>query len=360
MKRLIYFIIGVFAVTTVGGILFTVFIGKVVSGGGFMSGFTNGILSNVPVFTSGTFSPDGSYFAYTYDREVEMPDVDGSITIRGFAYPTRFQVIDCKTGQRILEEPIESGKYGQLYVVRVEDNLVWLLERVDNKGNRIALYDIMAKKFRFEWGALEKLNPTVSWDKNYTFFVNPAGVDGLLLEASDKRYYRIDPNSGKAETVVGKFEMIDYLSPKNFQVATSSDDYRTQQLHGSRQSITTRQRNTVSADDFIEPKFLTLGKNAEAGDQEATTYYQDHFFVLSPVSSNNEKEMELAMLDKNTLETVWKLQLPQKELKTIIPNYGNERFFIKDDQLWVTNNDYLMTIDLATGKMANPIDLYPQ
>ncbi len=360
MKRLIYFIIGVFVITTVGGVLFTFYIGKVASGGGFIAGFTNGILSNVPLFTSGTFSPDGNYFAYTYDREVEMPDVDGSITIRGFAYPTRFQVIDCKTGKKILEEPIESGKYDQLYVVRVEDNLVWLLESVYHKGNRIALYDIRAKGFRFGWGILEKLNPTVSWDKNYTFFINPARQDGLLLEGSDKRYYRIDPNTGKAETVSGKFETIGFLSPKDFQVATGSDDYRTQQLHGSRQSITTRYGKAVSADDFIEVKFLTLGKNGVAGREVATTYYQDHFFVLSPVSGDHEKDMELAMLDKNTLKTAWKLLLPQKELKTIIPSYGNERFFIDDDRLWVTNNDYMMIIDLATGKMVNQFELFPQ
>jgi len=284
--------------------------------------------------------------------------VEGSITIRGFAYPTRFQIMDCKTGQKVVTETIESGKYGQLYVVRVENNLVWLLEGVDNKGNRIALYDIGANRFRFEWGALEKLNPTISWDNNYTFFINPAGQDGLLLEASDKRYYRIDPNTGKAETVDGRFTAIGYLSPRDFQVAASSRDYRTKQVHGRRESIAFPQGNTVSDDDFIDPKFLTIGKNAEAGDQQTTTYYRDYFFVLSPVSADNEREVELAMLDKNTLKTAWKLPLPQKKLKTIIPNYGNERFALVGDRLWVTNNDYLMTIDLATGKMADPIDLY--
>ncbi|MBS1744862.1 MAG: hypothetical protein JST21_01695, partial [Bacteroidetes bacterium] len=62
--------------------------------------------------------------------------------------------------------------------------------------------------------------------------------------------------------------------------------------------------------------------------------------------------------DKATLQTVWKIQLPQKELKTFIPNYSFERFYIKGNQLLVTNNDYLMSIDLDKGTIAQKTELY--
>ena len=43
---------------------------------------------------------------------------------------------------------------------------------------------------------------------------------------------------------------------------------------------------------------------------------------------------------------------------TMIPNYEFERFFLKENKLLVTNNDYLMTIDLGKGTIVKQEDLY--
>src|SRR5690606_7894266 len=109
----------------------------------------------------------------------------------------------------------------------------------------------------------------------------------------------------------------------DFQVSDriSSRQFGTKEINGSRQSITTNNGKTISQDDFIEVSFLTLSKNktAAAHSDASITYYKNNFFVLSPIASDNEVDMELSMLDKTSLKTIWKIQLPQKKLKTMIP-----------------------------------------
>ncbi len=364
MKKLVYFILGGFLLMGIIGVLFTSYIKKVISDPGKMGGSIMGAfgMSNVPAFKTGIFSDDGRYFAYTYTPEIEMPDVDASITIRGMGFPTYFQVMETATGKRMIDNPYKTGKSDQLYVVWTQDDLVWLMESVYHEGNRLALYDMKANKFRFEFGELEKLNSSVDWKSTSRFFINTSAQKGLLLEANDKRNYRMDPNTGKAETVQGKLEMVNYNYADNFQVSdlNGNKDFRKERLNGSRESITNEKGEAISPDDFIEVNFLTLSKNKKhaAYSDAPLTYYQNYFFVLSPISSDNKIDMELTMLDKTTLKTAWKLQLPQKELKTMIPKYGYERFYIKGDQLLVTNNDYLMTIDLGNGTIAAKSNLY--
>lgn len=317
-------------------------------------------LSNAPQFKTGVFSEDGKYFAYTYQPEIVLPDVDASVTIRGMGFPTYFQVMETATGKKLTNKQYKTGKSDQMYVVWAENDCVWLMQSVYHKGNQLALYDMKANKFRFDFGELEKLNPNVGWKSTNSFFINTTSQDGLLLEANDKRNYRIDPNTGKAEVIQGKFEMVNYNYAQDFQVTDGSfnKQYDTKSINGSRQTITTKNRKTVSQDDFIEVKYLALSKNKKLTYDAPITFYKDYFFVLSPIASDNEVDMELAMLDKNTLKTVWKIQLPQKKLKTMIPNYGFERFFIKGDQMLVSNNDYLMTIDLSNGKIVKQDNLY--
>lgn len=351
----------IFALTFLGG----KFMGNLVSkfSSGKMGGFGSFMgVSNVPVFQSGVFSEDGNYFVYTYRLEVEKPDVDGSITMRGFAYPTYFRVIETATG-KVVNKTYESGKHDQMYVVCAEANWVWLLKKVEGQESQIALYDLARQKFKYEFGELEKLNPSVDWKKTYSFYSNNSEQKGLILEANDKRYYRIDPNTGKTETVQGKFEMLNYIIANDFQVSDRSSDFDEDIINGSRQSITTNSGKTVSQDDFIEVNYLVLDKNKKVvpehyHEDPSITYYKNNFFVLSPLTSDNQKDMELAMLDKITLKTVWKLKLPQRELKTFTPNYGFERFFLKGNQLFATNNDYLMTINLENGKILKQEDLY--
>lgn len=333
----------------------------------FTSGKMDGIGSmmgvrNAPVFKSGIFSDDGNYFAYTYQPEVEKPDVDGSVTMRGFAYPAYFRVMETATG-KIVGKPYETDKHDQMYVVWTEDHWVWLMKSVNNQRNQMALYDLGAQKFQFDFGELEKLNPSVDWKNNHSFYINNSEQKGLILEANDKRYYRINPHSGKAETVQGKFERVNYGIGTDFHVSNNSStqsNYRVSRINSNRYSITGKKGNPVSEDDFIEVKYLTLNKNRKTANpyKKSLTYYQDHFFVRAPITSDNEKDIELAMLDKNTLKTVWKVPLPQKELKTFIPQYNMERFFIKNDQMMVTNNDYLVTINLSNGKIVKKENLY--
>lgn len=317
-------------------------------------------IKSTPVFQSGLFSEDGKYFVYTYRPEVERPDVDGSVTMRGFAYPTYFQVIDCANGKKKLPQPVESGKYDQMYVLWVQDDWVWLMKRENKKGNFLALYDLKDNQFRFDFGALEKLNPNISWKESNRFLRNTTTQKGLIVEANDKRNYLIDPETGKVSANQGKFSSLDMADEQNYQVSDLDIHpiFRKEQLNGSRTSIINTKNKATSEDDFIEVKYLTLSKNREVDYEAPITFYKNYFFVLSPVTADDDVNMELAMIDKNTLKTAWKLQLPQDKLKTFTPHYGFERFFIKGDQLWVSNNNYLMTIDLSSGKILKQENLY--
>lgn len=321
-----------------------------------------GIMSNVPVFNSGLFSDDGNYFAYTYRPEIVKPDFDGSITIRGLGYPVYFQVMETSTGKSMIEDQYKTGKSDHLNVVWTEGDLVWLKEYKYHEGDRLALYDLKANKFRFTFGELEKLNPNISWNNSPRIYINSTSKKGLCLEGDDKRFYQIDPKSGKVEIIQGNLETVNYDYATDFQTDNLSyiSDYATTQINGNRESITNSNKGLISEDDFMSVNGLTLTKNKKEG-TSPLTYYKDNFFILSPILSKgdqSDKDKELSMLDKNTLKTVWKLQLPQKELKTLIPNYGYERFYIKENLLFVTNNNYLLKIDLEKGKIVEQFELF--
>ena len=362
-KKFYILFIGIFALIFALTFLWSKFMNNAISN--FTSGKMDGIgslmgINSTPVFKSGTFSDDGNYFVYTYQPEVEKPNVKGNIKMQGFAYPTYFRVMETTNG-KMVNKPYETNKRDQMYVVWTEANWVWLMKRLEGQETQIALYNLASQKFKYNFGELEKLNNSIDWKKTNTFYSNNTPQKGLILEANDNRYCRIDPNSGKAEIVQGKFESVNYNYAKDFQVSDRNGDseYRKKEINGSRQSITTNNGKTISQDDFIEVQYLTLTKSKlSLGTDAPISYYQNNFFVLSPLTSDNEKEMELAMLDKTTLKTIWKIQLPQKELKTIIPNYEFERFFIKENKLLVTNNDYLMTIDLDNGTIVKQENLY--
>lgn len=351
-NKIIVIMLGIMVLTTVGGILFTRFISSVVS-----DNMMGSWLSKVPVFQTGVFTDDGSYFVYTYKPQVVKPNVDANVMIKGGASPTYFQIIETATG-KILDSPYESGKFVWLSVVWTEGNLVWLYEDPNKGESSLALYDINARKFRFNFGEIEKLNPSIP---GFTrrFFINTTNENGLLVEAADKRYYRIDSETGIAENIKGKFSLLDFNSHR-FHVSSHSihPDYRKVNINGSRESIKHNKSEVVSEDDFIKVNYLTLDRNKKFEDDAPITYYNDHFFVLSPVIDGNEKDKILTAINRTSLKTLWTLSLPQEEGKHFIPNYENERFYINENQMYVTNNDYLLVIDLDRGIIKRSTKLF--
>ncbi len=317
-------------------------------------------LKNTPVFKSGMFSEDGRFFAYTYQSEIEKPEVNGSVTIRGIAFPVFFQVIDCQSGKKMIDKGFDAGKGNQLDIVWIQDDLVWLKRTEGQTGDFLALYDLNKNQFRFNFHDLENQNSQISWTFSNRILLNNSSQKGLILEANDKRNYRIDPNTGKAELIQGKFKSMNYTSSSDYQVSelTFHSMFKKQNVNGQRESIVSKNGKMISQDDFINAKFLTLSKYKEAATESAIDFYKNYFFILSPMNTDNDLEMELAMLDKNTLKTAWKITLPQNKLNTLIPSYRNERFFLRGDQLLVTNNQFFMVIDLANGHIIQQENLY--
>lgn len=358
MRKLTIIVLVLFLLIYIG----SRFVGSVFKGSFINFGSVFGITS-VPVYRSGLFTKDGKYFAYTYQDEVEKPDVKGNITMRGFSYPSEFQILDTKTGKKLLPTSYKTNKIDLLYVVQNNENFIWLIKRVYNEDFKdyIALYDIKNNQFKFDFGSIEAMNPNVAWSKNMSCFVNTTDQQGLIIEGADKRYYLIDTYTGKAEVIQGNFPHLNYLMANDFQVSTHIDkDLQIKRINGNRESIVNSETTVVSDDDFIRVQYLSVDKPTKGylDYDDKLTLYQKHFFVLSPITSENNSDIELSMLDENTLKTVWKLQLPQKKNRTFIPKYDNEKFYIDDNQLFVANNDYLMIIDSDKGIIQQQFNLY--
>ncbi len=325
-------------------------------------GLSNLILSSTYTFDSGRFIQDGKFFAYTYHGEVEMPDVDGSVTIRGFSYPGYFQIIETSSGEKIHHTAYSTKKGERIFIADHNDSLIWMVQSKNNQYIQLLAYEIAAKKFRFQAGDLQKINTDIQWSSYLKLYQTTSSSEyGIILEADDNRLYYIDPITGKATLATGKYQSIDYLSNQNIQTTSTSQQipYKTKEINGHRQSIISPNGNTISNDDFISAQFiLNPLTELDMYDKRTLMKYNHHFFVISPIATHNPIDMELAMIDEQTLKTQWKIQLPQLRLKTIIPNYNHELFQIRADTLRATNNNFIITLDLSSGKILQQESLY--
>lgn len=319
-----------------------------------------GGLDDQPQFETGALSKDGDYFAYTYQPDVIMPKVKGNITIRGYQYHSYFQVLDTKTGQGLFKKPFETPYKGdRFYIIDIQGDIVWILLYLsDDQIYQLGAYDIKKQDFRFPFGKINDLNPNFM-EHIVTYYTNSDTHEGIFVKGNDSRYYKINTDTGKVEVANGNFEQIDFISPSNKDLGNYSmlgREYSTEMINGDRVSITLG-KNIVSTDDFIKVNVVkAISLNDISGG--LPLLYNNNFFVFSPTKNDSKVEQELAMIDKNTLKVQWKTTLPQVEMGTMIPYYEHELFRLKGDKLLVSNNDYLMTIDLETGEIERKVNLY--
>jgi hypothetical protein len=315
-----------------------------------------GLGKQEPLWQSGMFSSDGKYYAYTYSVTTIMGSKSrgGASTNYGIL-KTYLQVIDLTTGKHLLEEPYRSK--GMLWLREVEGSYIWLQNLNISDGiSTPALFDMASQKMKFDAKALQKINPEILTKSTTTFYKDTA-TGAVCVEAADGRKYRIAHTTGKASVASGSFERVEDKNGYCYQTNNSLKGYS--KTNDTRQKIgkggSWQNPEIVSQEDFISPQFLAVEKEGMIGESQVT-FYGDYFFVLSDNSTTDKKDRQLTMLNKNTLQTQWSMGLPQADQE--MNNYNKERFFMKDNQLFVANSTNVLIIDLDKGTMVNNYPLF--
>jgi len=304
-----------------------------------------------PVWESGMFSPDGKYYAYTWSEMfITQYSKRGNSTFRSGSSTSYFQIIDCATGRKLLDKPLESTE--KLTIAEIENNHVWIVSYEISKRWAPALYDINSLKMTFSANDLIKINPAIPMKMQVIrFYKNNSGKPGAVFQAVDGRQYLIDPETGKFSVTAPSKESIDNKDETCYQTISSVKGIR--EDGGARKKLV--KENLESQDDFINPKFLCLEKNEDDIHPEPTMY-RNNFFVLSPAFTTDNKEMQLTGIDKVSLATQWSIALPQNENDD--KKYNKERFFMNGAQLFVANTSTLFVIDLSKGSIKNSYQLF--
>ena len=299
---------------------------------------------------SGMFSPDGKYYVYTYGQVfVTQYQKRGGATFSSGILTSYLQVIDCATGNKLLEKPMKSKEMIRIETIEGNQVALWSYKIGDSEYSP-AVFDLGLLKMKFSAVDLKKLNPNIPLYKVNTYFKNTGSQPGIIFEGYDGRKELINPDTGIISLIEGDFTRIDDKSSYCYQVNNTMTGYGT--TNGTRQKITKgsgRNLSATSTDDFLNPEFLMVDRDANT-DENDLTIYKNNLFILSPISTSDKKRMQITMLDQNTLQTKWTLEIPQQDQQ--MNNYNKERFMIKGNKLYVANSTNVSVIDMDLGTLS--------
>ena len=311
-----------------------------------------------PQWQSGMFTPDGKFYVYTYGQVfVTQYQKRGGSTFSSGILTSYLQVIDCASGKKMLEKPLKSKEMINIETIEGNQVALWSYKLGDSQYSP-AVFDLGSLTMKFNAEDLKKLNPNIPMKNVNLYFANTSTQPGIIFEADDGRKYIINPETGKISTIAGDFERVDMKSNDCYQTDSSVKGYS--KTSGTRQKITKgtwKSAEAISTDDFIDPDFLTLDKNSQTNEAELT-FYNNNFFILSPISTSGKKQMQISMLDKSTLKTQWIIELPQNETER--NNYNHERFSLQGNKLYVANSTNVIVIDLDKGILSAKYPLFQE
>lgn len=309
-----------------------------------------------PKWQSGMFTPDGKYYVYTYGQVfVTQYNKRGGATFSSGILTNYLQIIDCAYGKKLLEKPYKSKE--MINIETIEGNQVALWSyKIGESQYSPAVFDLSSLKMKFCAEDLKKLNPNVPLKNVNSYFKNTSSQPGIIFEADDGRKKIINPETGIITNISGEFERADVKSGTCYQTDRSIKGFGT--TNGTRKKIkkgNARNGETLSTDDFLSPEFLTIDQDSRTN-EGALTLFDNHFFIISPISTSDKKQMQLTMLDFNTLKTKWILELPQGEMES--NNYNNERFSLQGNKLYIANSTNVIVIDLEKGMITANYPLF--
>ena len=303
-----------------------------------------------PVWEGGSFTPDGRYYAYVYSvYNVRNYESSGGYTRTSGPTDFFFQVIDCATGQKLLQHPIKTRK--RMALGDIDNAYVWLTTYVpQDQENGIAVFDLGKMELTFEDKDIQRLNPNVPLT-HLSFFDNRSGRPGAVFEAADGRNYAVDGATGLFTQVeVDPWSRIPSGDADFYQYISSLDSIR---LEGSSRRRLVKMDSTARSDeDFISPEFLTLTSKGTSRSEEPLTTYEGSFFILSQALVNSSVDMILTCVDQQTLKTRWSRQIPQDydpDALITASTSNKSRVSLHGDTLLIANQTHLLKIDPRSG-----------
>lgn len=315
-----------------------------------------------PEWESGTFTPDGKYYVYTYSTTtITRYSRQGAVTRQQGIIRYYLQAIDCTTGEDLYEKPrrIEDG---HPCIMAAAGDDVWLfVQSLGGEASGPALFSLGEGRLKLGPAELEKVNPGIPIREAHSFYRVPGGQRGVAIDAGDGRRYAIDARTGKFNLVPEAGERIERKDMDRRMVqcrsVTFMDGFST--TSGTRVRITHKAAGLTSTDDFIEPEFVALPEDTGAVRDASLMIYDGGIVMVSQMATgHSSREAQVALLDGTDLHTRWAVVPPQGEYWMGL--YDMERFSLQGNHLHVANRTHLITIDADNGAVLQSRPLWEE
>jgi hypothetical protein len=327
--------------------------------GGVLLASCSAIGRQEPKVFDGQFSASGKHYAYIYMSVfVFSYQRTGGRSVSNGVATYYLQLIDTQAGQKLLDKPIKLKFSGCRYprIGAVNDTHVALLcSNEKGKSTPPMLVSMSATPEVLSSEQLSERNPALAGALNaQNFYRNAAKPDAMVFEGSDGRKYQLDPNTGVATFVTGKFDVKSTISIQQKQGRLPEG--LSEQGDG-RRYITQGYGDQAprSQDDFLDPAFLKVVWD-EQDDSQSATLIKDGILVLAKTSKDSGQYKQLSLVDIKTLRTRWTIPLPQRK-GDWAGRFDEEQFALRDGNLQVANASQLLDINLDNGKIIRDINL---
>lgn len=318
-----------------------------------------GVLGTQPgQWVSGMFTPDGKYYVYTYSSIfVTQYSRKGNVRHSQGVISYHLQAIECATGRKRYDEAPKLD--GHTVIMDVDGDRVWLISMLPGTGEQgPGLFSLSEGAMKFSLEDLVELNPGIPLANAYSFFTDTARPGLMAVEAGDGRRYAIDPGTGKLGPVQGELQPVERKDMTRQVLHYTNDDWPEgiSEEGGTRKRLIMDEGGISSTDDFIDPELVRAWGSTDVLHPAPPLVHRGHIFVLAPMlTGSNTPEMQLAMLDLDSLRTSWKLTLPQDEQSVGI--YDKERFALVGDRLYLANSSHFLAIDATSGTVIDSLPL---
>ncbi len=309
-----------------------------------------------PRVFQGQFSPSGKYYAYLYQSVfIFSYQRTGGRSVSNGSLTYYLQVVDSSTGQKLLAKPLKPKDFDCTYpqLGAVSETHV-LIACSNSKGQAQApfVFSIATQQVTLTGKAIAERNPALGGVHGTDFYRSREQPSAFIMEASDGRKYRLDPDSGAAQPVTGDFERLDTDDqlrgqlPKSLREAGDGRRYI---------KVAARGQSQRSTDDFLRPKYLMLGHETEDHSSPATQV-DGGFLVLSNTVKDSGQNKLLTQVDAATLATRWSTPLPQRR-GDWANGFDTEQFVLQGNLLLLANSSQLLRIDLSSGTVVSNVNL---
>ncbi len=244
-------------------------------------------------------SADGRYIVRDYSvLFVNMYEKKGGSTFRSGFTTHYLERYDAQTGALIRQSPKIKKNITPIFV---SGKLVWLKELNPDTGE----FDLLAVSlddFRdvLPAGKIRAVNHGLRFVPHQAFRMK-SDKSQIVLKGNDARHYKIDEQTGAAQLVNAsetEHTMPDF-SGSNWTTPVARYDFK----GSDRRYLVaqTKQGDTKSADDFIQPEVLGSRENGSFRPVSAN----GSWFVLSKTTTDNSGFFLVTAVDTATLATRW-------------------------------------------------------